>query len=96
MSEPLKIVSTESDTPVVVDLGKQSRKEIRRLKNHQPGRLMDEVHRVVAGVIGGLGDEAKNKEIIPVVIIYRRKGRKGRGRRSGGGMSLPLPLPFRF
>jgi hypothetical protein len=82
-----------SYTPVIVDLGRQSRKEIRRLKNHQPGKLMDEINNAVSGVIREFGPAAKDKEIVPVVILYRQKRRRRGG---GGGLPFPLPLPFRF
>lgn len=69
--------------PLVIDLGKTRRKRIKRLKRGR-GKLAREVQQVVAEVSASLGDEAHDKEIIPVVVIYRRKRKKRRG----------LSLPF--
>lgn len=65
--------------PVVVDLGNRGKKAIRNLKNGT-GTLMDEVDHAVDHVRSTLPDADKNKMIIPVVIIYRRKNRKRRVR----------------
>ena len=61
---------------VIVDLGSRSKKSIRRLKDGQ-GKLMVEVERAVEQVRSGLPDHDKNKQIIPVLVIYRKKRKKG-------------------
>lgn len=63
--------------PVVIDAGKARRKQVRALKRGQ-GRLAGEVAQAMAEVRATMGAEAEGKELVPVVIIYRRK-RKRRG-----------------
>ena len=65
--------------PVVVDLGKKRKKRIRQLKKGR-GKLMGDVSDAVAEVVEGLGADLHGKEIVPVVIVYRQKRRKRRGR----------------
>jgi len=64
-------------TPIVVDLGKKKKKQIRALKRGS-GKLMDEVAEVLNRVRDGLGSEAELKNLVPVVIIYRKKEGKRR------------------
>ena len=71
--------------PIVIDLGKTKRKRIKALKRGQ-GPLMQEVASVVNETRARIGDTV-DKELVPIVLIYRRSGR----RRDGGGL-----LPFRF
>jgi hypothetical protein len=71
--------------PVVVDLGKKSKKQIRNLKRGK-GKLLYDVAAAVEEVKASLGAEAAGKEFVPVVIVYRKKDKRG-GR--GGGW-----LPF--
>jgi Family of unknown function (DUF6200) len=76
----------ESVTPVIIDAGKKSRASIRRLKEGR-GRLMLEVSDIIEDARGT--SAAANKEIVPVVILYRERPRR-RAR-----MSLPLiPSPL--
>ena len=70
--------------PVVVDLGKEKSKTLRALKNGE-GPLMHDVARVVDEV-RAKSSELAGKELVPVVIIYRKKPR-----RKSRGM---LPMPF--
>jgi Family of unknown function (DUF6200) len=65
-------------TPIVVDLGKKKRKQIRALKRGS-GKLMDEVGEVLNRVRDSLGSEADLKNLVPVVVIYRQKDSKRRG-----------------
>jgi hypothetical protein len=77
-----------------VDLGKQSRKQIRRLKKGG-GKLMDEVDSAVKQIAEKSGVDPKG--IISVVILCRQKRQKRRSGRGGGfTFPLPLPLPFRY
>lgn len=65
-------------TPVVVDLGKQKSKTLRALKNGE-GPLMLDVTRVLEEV-RAKSSELASKELVPVVIVYRKKPkRKSRG-----------------
>jgi hypothetical protein len=71
-------------TPIVIDLGKKRRKQIRALKRGS-GKLMDEVAEVLNRVRESLGTEAELKNLVPVVMIYRQKDKRR------GGL---LPLSF--
>lgn len=65
--------------PIVIDLGKKKRRQIKRLKKHS-GRLMDEVEAAVGRVLTTLGDDADDKQVVPVVFVYRKKNRKRKGK----------------
>jgi len=66
--------------PIVIDLGKTSRKRIRALKEGS-GVLVDDIAEVVDRLRAELGDDAKDKQLVPVVVIYKRK--KARKKREG-------------
>lgn len=70
----------EHQTPVIVDLGKRKRRDIKDLRNGH-GYLMEEVDQAVARARSGLPDAEQNKPVVPVVILYRKK-RKRRGSKS--------------
>lgn len=65
--------STEHPEPIVIDLGKKKRKQVRKLRRGKPSRLMDRVKEVLAEV-------AEANAIKPgtptVVIVVREKSRK--------------------
>lgn len=64
-------------TPIVISLGKQKRKRLRQLKRGR-GKLMDEVMDVVEQVQANLrGTGADGKVVVPVVMVYRQKRRRG-------------------
>lgn len=70
---------TQTINPVVVDLGKKRSKTVRALKNGE-GPLMDEVSRVLDEV-RARSPELASKELVPVVIVYRKKpARKSKSR----------------
>jgi hypothetical protein len=71
-------------TPIVIDLGKKKRKQIRDLKRGS-GKLMEEVADVLNQVQGNLGPDADIKNLVPVVMLYSKKGKRR------GGL---LPLSF--
>ncbi len=71
-------------TPIIIDLGKKKRKQIKALKRGS-GKLMDEVAEVLNQVRGNLGPEAELKNLVPVVMLYRKKDKRA------GGL-----LPFSF
>lgn len=73
------------NAPLILNMGKTKRKRIRQLKRGR-GRLVDDVREALDQVSSELGAQASGKEIVPVVLIYRRK-RKKRGR---GNMFLPF------
>ncbi|HEX8475531.1 MAG TPA: hypothetical protein VF666_16000 [Pyrinomonadaceae bacterium] len=89
------IVATTSEmtstgtAPIIIDLGKEKKKRIKDLKRGR-GRLMAEVAAVLNEVRTGLGDEGDSKQLVPIVLIYKKK-RKGKGGGGGGGL-----FPFFF
>jgi hypothetical protein len=68
------------DEPVIIDLGKKNRKQVRRLRKGKPGRLMRRIEETIeqlrtSGEFGG--------DIRPVIIVVRQKSRRSRkGRRA--------------
>lgn len=64
--------------PIVLDLGKVKRKQIKKLKRGT-GPLLGEVHEAIAGVHQELAAEAEGKELVPVVLLYERKRKKQKG-----------------
>jgi Family of unknown function (DUF6200) len=90
------VVVQDIPAPVIVDLGSRKKKAIKRLKNGR-GKLMSEVALAIEQVRGGLSDGDQGRQIVPVVIIYKKKKKKGKG---GKGMMSLNPLnalsPFNF
>jgi len=72
--------------PVVVDLGKEKSKTLRALKKGE-GKLVEEVARVIEEV-RAKSSELADKELVPVVMIYRKKPNLKRGGK------LPWPAGF--
>lgn len=64
--------------PIIVDLGKQRKKQIKRLKRGE-GKLWDEVADVSQEVGLQLGEEAQDKVLVPIVMVYRKKAKKRKG-----------------
>lgn len=63
--------------PIVVEVGRQARKQIKRLKNNK-GPLLEQIEAAVRSrfplsIPSGNGGE---KKLIPVVLIFRRKPRR--------------------
>jgi hypothetical protein len=75
-------------TPVIVDLGKRKRKQIKNLKKGS-GKLLAEVAEVLSEVRSNLGSDLDGGQLIPVVLIYKRKSKRRRG---GGRLRLPFPF----
>jgi hypothetical protein len=59
--------------PVILDVGRQKRRAIDDLKQGV-GPLADEVRQAVQTAIPGSGKG--EKEIVPVVVLYRKRDRK--------------------
>lgn len=77
--------AVEVTQPIVIDLGKQRRKHIKRLKRGQ-GKLWDEVVDVIEEVNYQLGEEAEGKVLVPIVMVYRKKRKK----RKRGNLLFPF------
>lgn len=67
----------EHTAPIILDLGKKKRRALKNLKRGR-GRLIDDVEQALDEVNIGLGDEAKGKQIVPIVLIYKRKTKRRR------------------
>jgi hypothetical protein len=72
-----EVIEIEAVTPVIVDLGKAKRKKIKQLKGGD-GPLMEEVLDVLDEVANHLGQELEGKTLVPIVMIYEKKGKKKR------------------
>jgi hypothetical protein len=68
--------------PIVIDLGKKKKKEIQALKRGE-GELAAEVRSAIADVKQSLGAEAASKELLPVVVVYKKK------QKNGGRLRIP-------
>jgi len=68
------------NAPIILDVGKASGKNIRQMKQGR-GKLMTDVQDAMAEVTDSLGDQAEGKQLVPVILVYRKKaGRSKRGR----------------
>ncbi len=61
--------------PLIIDLGKTSRKKIKRLKRSK-GSLFREVQEVVRQVTEQMAGEGSGKEPLPIVILVRKKRKR--------------------
>jgi hypothetical protein len=75
--------SSQSNTPVpyVVDLGKAKKRQVRKFKQGR-GRLYEDAQDVIEEVRARMGADGQGKEIVPVIMLYRKKGRR-KGKRYG-------------
>lgn len=74
------------NAPIILDVGKTSRRNIRQL-SRGCGKLSGDVQDAVNEVTANLGDQADDKQLVPVILLYRKKRRKSRrSRKSGGGL----------
>lgn len=74
----------ELRVPIIVDLGKKARKQIKDLKRGG-GKLKDEIYDTTSEVRQRLGVEAEGKEILPIVVVYERKKKSVRS-----GLKVPM------
>lgn len=72
--------------PIIMEIGKTKKRDIRNVKNGQ-GKIMGDLQDAMAEVTSQLGDQAEGKQFVPVVLVYRKKRRRGR---RGGGLRLPV------
>ena len=59
--------------PIIVDLGKQKRKHVKKLRKGKPGRLLDEVQDCIEELTA---NETIAKSAQPVVIVVREKRKR--------------------
>jgi hypothetical protein len=64
--------------PIILDLGKKKKRSLKALKRGR-GPLMSEVEQSLDEVRIGLGDELAGKQLVPVVLVYKRKSKRQRG-----------------
>jgi hypothetical protein len=75
--DEVETTAVEVTQPIVIDLGKQRPKHIKRLKRGR-GKLWDEVVDVIDEVNYQLGEEAQGKVLVPIVMVYRKKRKRKR------------------
>ena len=71
--------------PIILNIGKTKKKNIRDIRRGQ-GKIMNDVEDAMAEVTSSLGEQVDGKQLVPVVLIYRKK-RRGRRR---GGRAFPV------
>lgn len=79
-------MAANSNAPIILDVGKASRRQIRELAQGC-GKLAGDVQDAVAEVTATLGDDNggdEQRQLVPVVLVYRKKQRKKRRARGGG------------
>jgi hypothetical protein len=75
--DELEEETVEVTQPIIIDLGKQRPKQIKRLKRGR-GKLWNEVVDVIDEVSVQLGEEAEGKVLVPIVMVYRKKRKRRR------------------
>jgi len=70
--------------PIIVDLGKTSRKQVKALLRGDGG-LVEDIQDAMAQIHSGLGDDAASKRLLPLVVVYTKK-------RTGSYLKIPLPF----
>jgi hypothetical protein len=65
--------TAEMAQPIIIDLGKQKPEKLRDLKEGE-GELWDEVLEVIQEAKEMLGAEAQGKLLLPLVMIYEKRG----------------------
>ena len=65
----------EVTEPIIINLGKQKRKRIKRLLKGR-GKLLEEVEDVVVEATSLLGEELEGKVVLPLVLVYQKKPKR--------------------
>jgi hypothetical protein len=68
---------TAAATPIVVNLGKKTKKAIKKLKRGE-GKLSEEVQAAMDEVRARLPEADKGKQLVPVVMFCERKVKKSK------------------
>jgi hypothetical protein len=72
-SESLTTAKGADEMPLVIDLGRQRRKDVKRLRKGQPGKLSEEILETIAN-LRAQNTIAANAH--PIVVVVREKPRK--------------------
>ncbi|HTD57069.1 MAG: hypothetical protein JO170_11825 [Verrucomicrobia bacterium] len=75
MVETIATKPIEKGPTIIIDLGKLKRKQIKRIKNGEDD-IREEVDEALAHAAEALGDEAKDKVLVPVVLIVEKKSKR--------------------
>lgn len=70
-----KRTETAAGAPIVVNLGKKTKKAIKKLKRGE-GKMVAELQGVMDEVRGRLPEADKGKQLLPVVMFVERKVKK--------------------
>jgi len=76
------------NAPIILDVGKTSRRNIRQLARGC-GKLSSDVHDAVNEVTANLGEQADDKQLVPVILLYRKKSKKRRRASKATGGLFP-------
>jgi hypothetical protein len=76
--EAERMATQQQIAPIILDLGKKKKRQLRDLKRGR-GRLMDDVEETLEEVRANLGAQAQDKELVPVIMIYKKKSKRRRG-----------------
>lgn len=77
ISNPSTKSTEDSQQPIIIDLGKKSRKRIRKLRKGKPSRLLDKVNEVLSE-IREAGALSGPTQAVVVVVRERRKSKVGK------------------
>lgn len=77
MAQQTPTNNPQATTPVIVDLGKKTKKSIRRMKDGS-GKLLAEVEQVLEQVRAQMPEADRQKVLVPVVMFVERKFKKSK------------------
>jgi hypothetical protein len=67
--------SIEKSPMIIIDLGKRKKRQIKRIKNGEDD-IREAVDDALAHAAEELGDDAKDKVLVPVVLIVEKKAKR--------------------
>ena len=70
-----KAATTEENghAPIIIDLGKKSRKQIRKLRKGKPGRLLETIEEAIAHL---RETETLAPDVQPIVVVVKERARR--------------------
>ena len=72
------IAEVPSQGPLIIDLGKQSKKKIKQLEGGE-GELASRIEEAVSDAKRALNDPARAANVIPVIVMFEKKPKKRKG-----------------